>query len=87
MSVYFLGQLIMAPSRIYPENTASPTICRTLRYVEWTFLVAISVFVLISRFVAPDSDAYEPRKILVILAFILCCALLSFIFPVDRPLC
>lgn len=86
MSVYFLSQPIMAPSPINPASTASPTIRRTLRYVEWTFLVAISLFVLISRFVAPDSDAYEPRKIFVTLAFILSCALLSFIFPINRPL-
>lgn len=64
--------------------TSAASIRRTLQYVEWTLLVVYLVLLIVNR--RPGSYLSQPIPTYVTITALTAISLLSFIFPINRPI-
>lgn len=65
------------------DQTASSSIRRTIRYLEWLILIVYLLLFLLNR--SETSYSYRPIPTYIAFAHIIVLAILSFIFPINRP--
>ncbi|MDJ0718847.1 MAG: sensor histidine kinase [Prochloraceae cyanobacterium] len=75
----------MARSSIDPISQTIPSIGKTLRYVEWALLLATVLIVFLNQKLHGTTFTLV-REYYVLYVCLSFCALLSFFFPIERPL-
>ena len=76
----------MASSSINPISQAFPSIRRTIVYVEWTILIVHIIAILAGGLIYGNKYSYKENTYAIISLALFFLALLSFFFPLNRPL-